>query len=289
VQGLFVAGLNWPTASESFEAAGLDSKPLEVGGGVQVTGLWRDLFAQASATRWSARGERTFVTEEGEHFPLGIPLDVDATFIDLTVGWESIANYGARDRQVLPYVGGGAGVVRYSERSPFAQPGDDLEENKVSYHVLGGVEVRLLKWLAVAGDIKFRYVPGLLGDGGVSAVLDEQGFHGFQTSVGLKFGVRRTRPERTDASDTPARDPQPPILPATPETIRPAAESGVMLRTGPVFLFPDATRQPLKMLEAGTAVEVLDVDESWVRVAFEDRALGRRVGYVRRQDVQTQK
>src|SRR5262245_45098403 len=63
VQGVASVGVDWPSASKSFEAASLSTKPIEVGGAGQVTGLWRDLFAQVSFSRISDTGERAFIAD----------------------------------------------------------------------------------------------------------------------------------------------------------------------------------------------------------------------------------
>ena len=83
------AGVSWPAAQDSFEAVGLGSEVFELGGGARVTGLWRELFAQVAASHWSESGERAFVAADGTVFPLGIPLDVSATFVDATIGMKN--------------------------------------------------------------------------------------------------------------------------------------------------------------------------------------------------------
>ena len=50
------AGFTWPAAEESFDALDLSSTPIDFGGGARVTGLWRGLFAQVAASRWSDSG-----------------------------------------------------------------------------------------------------------------------------------------------------------------------------------------------------------------------------------------
>ena len=94
VQGFGIFGVNWPVATKSFEATGLDEHPVEIGGGAQVTNIWRELFAQVTATRTSSTGERTFVDDDGTSFPLGIPLSAKATYLDVSAGWK--VRYGKR-------------------------------------------------------------------------------------------------------------------------------------------------------------------------------------------------
>ena len=207
------AGLSFPAAKDSFDAVGLSSKAFDVGGGARVTGLWRRLFVQVAMARWSDSGERAFVAADGTTFPLGIPLDVKATFIDGTVGVKDVVRKSTGRVSYLHYVGAGAGVVQFKESSPFAEPGDDLDTSKPSYHVLAGVEVPIAGWLAVAIDGRYRYIPDLLGDDGASGVLGEDSLGGFQASVGLRVGFGGPRhfalpPARRDpAIDAPVSPP----------------------------------------------------------------------------------
>lgn len=279
-------GANWPIERESFEAAGLDSKAVEFGGGAQVTNLWRNLFVRVDVSRWSSKGERTFVDDSGNRFPLGIPLDVKATYVDVSTGWESAVRYRNARPRVVPYVGVGAGVVLYSERSPFAEPGEDVDARFTSYHVVGGAEVRLLNWLAVAFDGRYRYVPGLLGKDGVSGALGEDSFGGPQISAGVRIGLRRT------PLWIPPRAPSEPVPPPPgPGRGLPSQrlDEAVMIEAAPAFLLPDTTRTPLRVLERGTRLRVLEERGDWVRVEFNDPQFGPRVGYVQRKYVQISK
>jgi opacity protein-like surface antigen len=283
VQGSVFAGINWPAADESFDATGLDERPIEFGGGVRVTEIWRALFAQVNATRWSSTGERAFVDESGTAVPLGIPLDVEATYIDVSAGWRFFPNDSATSGRTVSYFGAGVGVVKYSEKSPFAQPDDDLDKSATSYHVAAGVDVRLLSWLGIVGDVRYRYVPSLLGKEGVSAAFGEKDFGGFQAGIGLRLGVDGV-PSRPPRRAEPAA-PRPSAVelnnPANPAA-RPSGtiRSGVLAAEAPVFLLPDTTRTPLRVLPAGTSVSVLEESDGWLRVEFQDAQFGPRVGYV---------
>ena len=100
----------------------------------------------------------------------------------------------------MTYVGAGLGRVRYREESPFAQPGDDLDTSATSYHVMGGVEVGLVKWVGVSVDFRYRYVPGLLGKGGVSAAFEEEDFGGAYMGVGMRLMFGGGSPPRAASS-----------------------------------------------------------------------------------------
>lgn len=277
----------WPTAKESFEATGLERRPLEFGGGALFTNAWRNLFVQFNVTRWSDEGERVFIAADGQRFPLGIPLDVNATFLDIGAGWEFGAGPGAARPRILPYVGAGAGAVFYKEESPFAEPGDDVDERAASYHVAAGVQVRLLNWLGVGFDARYRYVPDLLGENGVSAALGDDSLGGFQASVGVRIGFRRTGPATPEAPTALPAEPPGVARPVNPPARR--QNDAAMIESGPVFLYPDSTRKPMRILERGTGIRVLEERGDWLLIEFQDAQYGPRRGYVPRKYVQIPK
>jgi hypothetical protein len=272
------AGISWPAAKDSFEAVELSTNAVDFGGGARVTGLWQGLFAQVALSRWSDTGERAFVGSDGTSFPLGIPLEVSASYIDATIGVKSAVRNSTGRITYITYAGAGAGVVRFKESSPFAEAGDDLNTTKPSYHLIGGIEVPIASGIAVAFDGKYRYIPGLLGDDGVSAVLDENFLGGFQVAAGLRLGFGG-RPH-----GVPSRPPTPPVpTPTDPvKTVPPQvlASAGMILQNAPVFLLPDASRTPLRSLPAGTSIRILDQKGDWYQIEFNDAQFGRRVGYV---------
>jgi hypothetical protein len=291
----------------------LSINPTEIGGGGQITNLWRTLFVQGTFGRWSTAGQRVFIDSKGTRFPLGIPLSVEASSIEVSAGWrfEPNSSRGVSSR-LVPYVGGGAGVVRYSESSSFAQVGDDLEQQHLSYHAVGGLEVGVARWVSVAADVRYRVVPGILGEGGVSAIVEEKTFNGLSVSARVLIGNRPrslsadksrktpvlpsmpvaepelllAEPESSVASrGQPAekpvtsgrRDP----LPQRPNTERGFSDTALLTKDSGVFVRPGAL-QPLRMLTAGTRVKVREEYGEWLMIEFKDPQWGVRVGYVLR-------
>jgi hypothetical protein len=55
--------------------------------------------------------------------------------------------------------------------------------------------------------------------------------------------------------------------------IRPGASA-------PLYLVPDAGRQPLVLMEAGVLVEVLKTEGNWLKVSVDGSSVGKRTGYV---------
>jgi hypothetical protein len=277
------AGVSWPDAKDSFEAVDLSANPLEFGGGARLGGLWGGMFLQFSGAHWSDSGDRVFIDSDGTIFRLGIPLSVDATFIDGTIGLKRALNEGPAP--YLFYLGGGAGVVRYSEKSPFAEDRQDLELTELSYHALAGIEIPVHQRLAAFVETKYRYVPHLLGDEGASAIFGEDSFGGFNATVGLRIGFGPSSSVQRPGTAGPPEisSPSAPSKPSSPVNVPPDKQQSAeaaFAATAPVYLLPDATRTPLTTLKAGTRVRILDRDANWLQIEFNDQQFGRRVGWV---------
>ena len=88
--------------------------------------------------------------------------------------------------RVVPYVGGGVGVVLYEEKSDFAEAGDDVSESSPSYHVLGGVDFAVSRTFVLGVEGVYRWVPDALGEGGASEAFGETDLGGFVLRA--KFG-----------------------------------------------------------------------------------------------------
>lgn len=181
-------GVFFPTARESFDAVGITGNPIAYSGSVDVVRIFKGLFVRGTFEWVSETGERAFLTESGERFPLGIPLDVEMQPIEATVGWRFEGRPSAKPSPLVPYVGGGFGVLRYRETDEFADAGDEVDESFGSYHVLAGLDVYVTRWLGVRGEYRFRAVPDSLGDGGVSAVTGDTSLGGSVLYVGVVVG-----------------------------------------------------------------------------------------------------
>jgi hypothetical protein len=170
------AGFTSFTASESFDTVLGTTSKATFGGGAGVL-IGRHLFVDVQVTRFTADGERVFIGPGDERFGLGIPLKVTSLPVDVTGGWRlPIAKRGSGRSgsfQLVPYAGGGMGVVNYDETSDFASAGDDIKETFTSYHALGGIELPVGKGLGVNAEVIYRWVPDALGSGGVSQSFGE--------------------------------------------------------------------------------------------------------------------
>jgi hypothetical protein len=182
VRGFATLAFDRMLAEDSFEAITGSSALTSFGGGVQVTNIWQGLFAEVSAERSSADGERVFV-DNGDVFPLGIPLEVTTTSTDIVGGWRwrPVGRYTG-------FAGGGITFVSYEETSDFAGGDEDVDERQQGFVLLGGVEVAITPWLHLRGEMRYRQVNDILGVGGVSAEFDENKLGGFGGGVKLAVG-----------------------------------------------------------------------------------------------------
>jgi opacity protein-like surface antigen len=148
------------------------------GGGARVeVGTY---FVEATASRFRRTGERGFAAGD-EGFGLDIPLTVTISPVEVAAGYR----FRHFHRSVTPYVGSGLGVYRYKETSPAAEPGEELDERHAGWLLIAGADVRVHRWLAVGADLHYSYVPGILGQAGLSKEADEHSLGG----VAARFRV----------------------------------------------------------------------------------------------------
>jgi hypothetical protein len=66
---------------------------------------------------------------------------------------------------------------------------DRIDERKAGVHVVGGVELPVARFLAIAGEAQYASVPKALGETGLSAVYGEENLGGatfrFKVLVGF--------------------------------------------------------------------------------------------------------
>jgi opacity protein-like surface antigen len=157
------------SARETFETVfGHSFQPLW-GGGLNVA-LRNGFYADVTALRFKKTGQRAFFFE-GQGYGLQIPLTVTSTDLEVTAGGRVRVT-----PRVIPYVGAGVGSYHYQEASPF----DDapFDKRHVGYLVVGGVEVRASRWIAVSIDAQYTRVTGIIGSGGVSLDAGESDLGG---------------------------------------------------------------------------------------------------------------
>ena len=189
VRGLADVGITRFTAAETFNATLGSSSGTFFGGGVEVVlpQGWLPNFFNVRISHFGKSGERVFV-DGSDVFPLGIDMDVAITPVEVSAGYRFRPR--GRQRNWIPYVGGGIGWHRYSETSEFAEPGEDVSQTFTGFHAVGGVEYRLARWIGVAGEAQWTSVPDAIDESSTSAAdaFDESNLGGFGFRVRFVIG-----------------------------------------------------------------------------------------------------
>jgi len=160
-------------ATDTFEAITGKSTLTGVGGGVEVQRLWRGVFARAAVSRMSQSGERIFVFDNIV-FPLGVPLDITMTPMELAAGWR-FNPIGSRG--IVGYLGAGGMFLNYNESSPSDASGEEVSERYNGFLVFGGVEVPVWRFVTAGAEVGWRKVE-LPDPGGAMGALGEQDLGG---------------------------------------------------------------------------------------------------------------
>ncbi len=179
-----VGAMNF-TAADSFDVILGSPSGAIFGGGARIGLPLGGLFVDVGAWRFRGEGERAFVFE-GEEFPLGIPVEVGVTPLEVSAGWQFRLR---RTPKLRPYVGGGFSSYRYTETSASATDAEDVDARFGGYHVLGGAEYRIAQFVSLSGEAVWATVPDALGESGVSAAFDETDLGG--TSFRFKITIGR--------------------------------------------------------------------------------------------------
>ena len=148
------------------------------GGGAQVV-LPNGAFVQASIDRYRKSGSLVLVSGT-QIFTLAVPDTVSVTPIQFTIGYRDPAA-----RRIVPYFGVGGGWHVLRER---ASSLPDIAAGHLGYHVLGGAEIPVTRWLAFAGEGQWAAVPKSLGTTGLSAAFKEDDLGGVSLRVKLILG-----------------------------------------------------------------------------------------------------
>ena len=172
------------TAADSFEVILGEPSGAIYGGGTRVGLPLGGLFVDVGAWRFHGEGERVFVSG-GQEFPLGIPVEITVTPLELSAGWQFRFR---RLPKLRPYVAGGYTSYGYRETSEFATDAEDVDERFPGYHLGGGVEYRITRWLGLGGEFTWTTVPDAIGESGVSAEFDETDLGGTSFRVKITIG-----------------------------------------------------------------------------------------------------
>ena len=189
VRGFADLGITRVAAADTFNATLGSSSGTFFGGGVEVVLRqgWLPNFFNVRVSHFAKSGERVFV-DDGDVFPLGIDMDVAITPVEVSAGYRFPPR--GRQRNWIPYAGGGIGWHRYTETSEFAEPGEDVSETFTGFHAVGGVEYRIGRWYGVAGEAQWTSVPDAISEapGSAGDAFDESNLGGLAFRVRFVVG-----------------------------------------------------------------------------------------------------
>jgi hypothetical protein len=170
-------------ASDSFKSILGSARGFVFGAGIEADLPWRT-FVSLRASRFSKTGERLFLFNY-EEFSLGIPTTITVTPIELTGGYRH-----DEGRRIVPYAGLGIGWHGYRETSDFSGWQDNVKQRFVGFHLLGGAQLRLTRWIGAAGELQWATVPDALGEdpNGVSREFREDNLGGTTFRLKLVIG-----------------------------------------------------------------------------------------------------
>jgi hypothetical protein len=183
VHAYLIAGATTLTADRTFEAVAGTRRRGALGGGGQVTGIWKDVFADVAVSQISLHGERVFVDND-RVFQLGIPLEITMRPVDISAGWR----FRLLGGRLFPYAGGGLTYLRYRETSEFAASGEDVSEGKTGAVILGGADVHVWRWVSAGAELRWRRVRGILGEDGSSREFGDDDAGGLNTALRISVG-----------------------------------------------------------------------------------------------------
>lgn len=189
IGGFAMAGLMNFTAADSFEVILGQPAGTIFGGGARLGLPWRIAFGgpfvNVGAWRFSGTGERVFVFN-GQEFDLNIPVEVAITAFEVSGGWQFRI---PRLLRLRPFVAGGLSSYGYRETSRFAAAGEDVDDRFGGFHLAGGIEYKITRWLGAGGELNWTSIPDAIGAAGVSAEFDETDLGG--TSIRVKLTIGR--------------------------------------------------------------------------------------------------
>lgn len=170
------------TARDTFDAISGTTSLFGAGAGIEGHRLWKELFLRVSGARLSVEGERVFVFG-GEVFPLGIPMTVQLTPIEIAAGWR----FDAPGRRLVPYVGGGTVVMRFRETSKFDTSADTVEKTFSGAVALAGVDLRVTRLVSVGAEAGMRIIK-ITRPGGALGALGEDDLGGVSMRLLVSIG-----------------------------------------------------------------------------------------------------
>jgi hypothetical protein len=176
------------SASNSFKAVFGTSRFNGFGAGVDVTNIWHQVFLRVGVSHMSMAGNRAF-DSNGTVTSLDVPLTATETPIEFGGGWRLRSSRGRRP--MTPYGGGGLLLLKYSDVSEFALPGETTTATYKGSFVFGGVDMALSRLFVAGVEAQYRSVAVTPGNTSVlqASAFNENNLGGL--TLRILFGIRK--------------------------------------------------------------------------------------------------
>jgi hypothetical protein len=190
-----MASQQWFSAQDTFDAVFGSSSQTFFGGGVSITqnDQW---YVDLAASRFKKTGQQAFFSN-GVSYPLGIAMTSTITPFEVTAGYRfhhtshklpPLNRAPVGPSPFVPYLGAGIGSYRYEQTSDFATTDENVDTRHAGVVLEGGVEIRLHRFVGLALDAHYTYVPGILGEGGISKEAGESDLGGIAARFRFVIG-----------------------------------------------------------------------------------------------------
>ena len=176
------------TAADSFDVILGEPSGTIFGGGARVGLPIGGLFVDVGAWRFRGDGERVFVFD-GQEFPLGIPVEVTITPLELSAGWQFRFRRAAE--ACARTSAGGYTSYGYQETSRICRPTPRTSTSgSTAITCAAAPNTGSTRWLGLGGELTWTTVPDAIGESAACrAEFDETDLGG--TSFRFKITIGR--------------------------------------------------------------------------------------------------
>ena len=190
IRAAFVVDSTSMMASQTYETLTGSSRFTGFGGEVDILNLWRKLYLRAGFSSALRKGERVHQISGEDPISTGVPITIRTKPIEVSLG---IRRELRKHPKYELYAGGGLLFIRYSEKSSFAEPADDVSDAFRGLVGHAGLEYTLTKnrkWVA-GFEAQYRSVGHALGNAGISQSFSESNLGGVTVRGLVGYRMRR--------------------------------------------------------------------------------------------------
>ena len=176
LRGFFAAATEQTEAKETFDAILGTERMTLIGGGGEIV-ITRRWIVRGQLLQFTDTGTRVFVDTDDTVFGLDIPLDITVRITEFSAGYRFLA----KPRWGL-YAAAGRSSYSLREESN----GETARSSGGGWHVLGGFDVKPIRWVFLAGEAQWTKTDDML-TGGAAEALGESRLGGIRAGARIGF------------------------------------------------------------------------------------------------------